>query len=164
METILSIFDIPSQCSTSGINAWNRISLTPAISSVDLKYLSAESPPRLRRLYTRYLCCRVSYFSVNSWTNVLGYFTESTSFFPEVDNDADAATLRTADAFLDSESEVGFACADVGSENVRAVAWKRGGEKWTVGIMTNAHSSWTRRVSSFVASDMYAGFPTTKYT
>lgn len=55
METMLSIFLIPSQCNTSGINAWKRISFTPAMSSVDLKYLSAESPPRLRRLYTRYL-------------------------------------------------------------------------------------------------------------
>lgn len=37
------------------MRAWNLESLTPAIISVDLKYLSALSPPRLRRLYTRYL-------------------------------------------------------------------------------------------------------------
>lgn len=55
IETILSIFLIPSQCKTSGMRAWKRMSLTPAMSSVDLKYLSAESPPRLRKLYTRYL-------------------------------------------------------------------------------------------------------------
>jgi hypothetical protein len=50
METMLSIFLIPSQCRMSGINAWKRMSLTPATSSVDLKYLSAESPPRFLRL------------------------------------------------------------------------------------------------------------------
>ena len=50
IDTILSTFFIPNQCRTSGINAWNLISLTPAINSVDLKYLSAESPPRFRRL------------------------------------------------------------------------------------------------------------------
>lgn len=37
------------------MRAWNLMSLTPAISSVDLKYLSAESPPRFLKLYTRYL-------------------------------------------------------------------------------------------------------------
>ena len=50
IDTMLSIFWIPNQCSTSGMRAWKRISLTPAISSVDLKYLSALSPPRFRRL------------------------------------------------------------------------------------------------------------------
>ena len=52
---MLSIFVIPNQWRTSGMSAWNLMSLTPAISSVDLKYLSAESPPRFLRLYTRYL-------------------------------------------------------------------------------------------------------------
>ena len=37
------------------MSAWNLMSLTPAMSSVDLKYLSAESPPRFLRLYTKYL-------------------------------------------------------------------------------------------------------------
>lgn len=37
------------------MRAWNLMSLTPATSSVDLKYLSAESPPRFLKLYTRYL-------------------------------------------------------------------------------------------------------------
>ena len=55
IEIMLSIFVIPSQWRTSGMRAWNLMSLTPAISSVDLKYLSAESPPRFLRLYTRYL-------------------------------------------------------------------------------------------------------------
>lgn len=50
IETILSTFLIPNQWRTSGMRAWKRISLTPAMISVDLKYLSAESPPRLRRL------------------------------------------------------------------------------------------------------------------
>ena len=55
IDTMLSIFLIPNQCKMSGMSAWKRMSFTPAMSSVDLKYLSAESPPRLRRLYTRYL-------------------------------------------------------------------------------------------------------------
>jgi hypothetical protein len=39
------------------------MSLTPAMSSVDLKYLSAESPPRFRKLYTKYLCeCEIEWF------------------------------------------------------------------------------------------------------
>jgi hypothetical protein len=55
IEIMLSIFVIPNQWRTSGMRAWNLMSLTPAISSVDLKYLSAESPPRFLRLYTKYL-------------------------------------------------------------------------------------------------------------
>lgn len=55
IETMLSIFFIANQWRTSGMRAWNLMSLTPAISSVDLKYLSAESPPRFLKLYTRYL-------------------------------------------------------------------------------------------------------------
>ena len=40
------------------MRAWNLMSFTPAISSVDLKYLSAESPPRFLKLYTKYLTTR----------------------------------------------------------------------------------------------------------
>ena len=43
------------------MRAWNLMSLTPAISSVDLKYLSAESPPRFLKLYTRYLSGEISF-------------------------------------------------------------------------------------------------------
>lgn len=50
IEIMLSILVIPSQWRTSGMSSWNRMSLTPAMSSVDLKYRSAESPPRLREL------------------------------------------------------------------------------------------------------------------
>lgn len=50
MEIMLSIFCTPNQCNTSGINAWNLISFTPAINSVALKYRSAVSPVRLREL------------------------------------------------------------------------------------------------------------------
>ena len=64
IEIMLSIFVIPSQCRMSGMSAWKRMSFTPAMSSVDLKYLSAESPPRLRRLYTRYL---VSKWNEERW-------------------------------------------------------------------------------------------------
>lgn len=38
----------------SGIKAWKRISLTPAIFSVLLKYSEARSSPRFLALYTRY--------------------------------------------------------------------------------------------------------------
>lgn len=37
MLSILSIFLMPSQCRMSGIRAWNRMSLTPAMFSVRLK-------------------------------------------------------------------------------------------------------------------------------
>lgn len=37
MLSILSILVMPSQCRISGIRAWNRISLTPAMFSVRLK-------------------------------------------------------------------------------------------------------------------------------
>ena len=60
IEIMLSIFVIPNQWRTSGMRAWNLMSLTPAMSSVDLKYLSAESPPRFLKLYTRYLPRRVN--------------------------------------------------------------------------------------------------------
>lgn len=50
IDTMLSILVMPSQWRMSGMRAWKRMSFTPAIISVDLKYLSAESPPRLRRL------------------------------------------------------------------------------------------------------------------
>jgi hypothetical protein len=46
----LSIFLIPSQCRTSGISSWWRMSLTPAMFSVRAKYCVALSPPRLRAL------------------------------------------------------------------------------------------------------------------
>lgn len=51
---ILSIFLMPSQWRISGINAWNLMSLTPAIFSVLLKYSEARSSPRFLALYTRY--------------------------------------------------------------------------------------------------------------
>ncbi|CAM9938484.1 unnamed protein product, partial [Heterosigma akashiwo] len=38
----------PSQCSGSGISAWNRVSWMPATCSVQLKYSSARSPPSCR--------------------------------------------------------------------------------------------------------------------
>lgn len=59
IDSILSIFLIPSQWRISGINAWKRISLTPAIFSVRLKYSEARSAPRFLALYTRYYCHRL---------------------------------------------------------------------------------------------------------
>lgn len=50
MLNMRSIFFIPSQCRMSGISAWNRISFTPAIFSVLLKYSDARSAPRFLAL------------------------------------------------------------------------------------------------------------------
>jgi hypothetical protein len=52
MLTSRWILRMPSQCSTSGISSWKRMSCTPATHSVRRKYLSALSPPtwRLRAL------------------------------------------------------------------------------------------------------------------
>ena len=47
---------------------------------------------------------------------------ERAALFAEVDDDADAAALRGADALLDGVGEVRFTCADVGAEDVRTVA------------------------------------------
>mmetsp|Transcript_31646 Transcript_31646/g.95651 ORF Transcript_31646/g.95651 Transcript_31646/m.95651 type:complete len:245 (-) Transcript_31646:807-1541(-) len=57
MEMKRWIFVTPSQCSTSGMRTWNRVSAMPATASVQLKYSEARSPPswRLRMLYTKYL-------------------------------------------------------------------------------------------------------------
>ena len=53
---------------------------------------------------------------------VLGHFTQRTTFLAEVDDNATAASLRFLDRFLDTKSEVGSACADVGPEHVTSVA------------------------------------------
>ena len=52
IETKRSILLMPSQCSTSGISSWKRMSCTPATHSVRAKYWAALSPPfwRLRAL------------------------------------------------------------------------------------------------------------------
>lgn len=94
IETMLSIFLMPSQWRTSGMSAWNRMSFTPAMSSVALKYLSAESPPRFRRLYTRYLNGQSSALCIARRTEryVLRYLAERTALLAEVDDEA--STLR----------------------------------------------------------------------
>ena len=52
IDTSRWILRTPSQCSTSGISSWKRMSCTPATHSVRAKYWSAVSPPtwRLRAL------------------------------------------------------------------------------------------------------------------
>ena len=55
--------------------------------------------------------------------NVLGDFAEGTAFLAEVDDKSDAPTLCCADALFDGVDEVGFAGADVGAEDVGAVAF-----------------------------------------
>ena len=106
------------------------MSFTPAMSSVALKYLSAESPPRFRRLYTRYLSWEESSSAFPllgrrtiSDRDVLCDLTEGAALLAEVHDETDTATLGTANAFLDGISEVGFACADVGAEDIGTVAY-----------------------------------------
>lgn len=50
MLSMRSIFLMPSQCRMSGIRAWKRMSLTPAMFSVRLKYSDARSSPRFLAL------------------------------------------------------------------------------------------------------------------
>jgi hypothetical protein len=53
---------------------------------------------------------------------VLGNFTESAAFLTEVDDDSATTLLCFLDSFLDTESEVWTACADVRAKHVTAVA------------------------------------------
>ena len=121
---MLSIFLIPNQCRTSGMRAWNRMSFTPAMSSVALKYLSAESPPRFRRLYTRYLQVIMSSAAERTRGDgdVLGHLAEGTTLLAEVDDETNPSALGTTNALLNGVGEVRFTCADVGAEDVRTVA------------------------------------------
>ena len=124
IDTMLSIFLMPSQCRTSGMSAWKRMSFTPAMSSVALKYLSAESPPRFLRLYTRYLQHtgqRAGH--ALGGKSVLGDLSEGAALLAEVDDKSDAAPLRAANAFLDRVRQVRLTRADVGAEYVRPVAY-----------------------------------------
>lgn len=57
------------------------------------------------------------------YVRLLGDFSKSTTFFPEVDDQADATSLGAPNGLFDSEDEVRLARADVGTEDIRAVAW-----------------------------------------
>lgn len=118
IDIMLSIFLIPSQCRTSGMRAWNRESFTPAIISVDLKYLSALSPPRLRKLYTRYLGSVSRSYDLDVMMDVLCYFSQSTTFFSEIYDDTDASSLGTTDALLNSKDKIRLASADIRPKDV----------------------------------------------
>lgn len=162
IETILSIFLIPSQCNTSGINAWKRISLTPAMSSVDLKYLSAESPPRLRRLYTRYLTDS-SQIRVAPWIkDLLGDFSKSSTLLAEVNDDANTTALSATDTFFNGEDEIGLAGTNVGSKDIRSITCQmdKTRSSWGRSREGDIHSSCTRSVSSLDSSAIYSGGPT----
>lgn len=54
---------------------------------------------------------------------VLGYFTEGTAFFAEVDNNTTTALLRFLHCLFNTKGEVWTACANVRPENVTAVAF-----------------------------------------
>ena len=47
--------------------------------------------------------------------NTLGDLAQRTTFFAEIDNKTDAATLSATDALFNSIYEVRFACANVGA-------------------------------------------------
>lgn len=54
---------------------------------------------------------------------VLGHLTQCPPFLPEVDNDTCSSFLRCLDALLDAVEEIWTAGADVGSEDVGAIAF-----------------------------------------
>ena len=56
----------------------------------------------------------------------LGNFSERPPFFPEVDDHSTSPFLGFLDRLLNSEYEIRPACADIGSENVAAIALRRG--------------------------------------
>jgi len=52
---------------------------------------------------------------------VFGHFTQSAALLTEVDDNTASASLGFLDCFLNTESEVGAACANVGTEHVTSV-------------------------------------------
>jgi len=104
MATILSIFLIQSQC--------RHKRLEPHV---------LDAGDELRRL--EILVRRVATALAQVVHEVLGDLAERAALLAEVDDDADAAALRGADALLDGENKVRFARADVRAEYVRAVAF-----------------------------------------
>lgn len=54
---------------------------------------------------------------------ILGHFPQGAAFLAEIDDDAGATGLGFFDRFLNAEDEVGAAGADVGAEDVGAVAF-----------------------------------------
>ena len=90
-----------------------------------MKYLSAESPPRFRRLYTRYLfrvrSARLE-LALEERSYALRDLTQSAAFLAEVYDETNASSLRATNALLDRIYEVGLASANVGTEYVGAVA------------------------------------------
>ena len=59
---------------------------------------------------------------MNCKQTYLGHLSQSTTFFPEVYNDATAAVLSLLDGLFDAENQVRPACADVGTKHVTSVA------------------------------------------
>ena len=82
METILSVFLMPSQCNMSGMSA--------------LESNVLDTRDQLRR--AEVLVRRVAAALAEVVHEVLRHFAERGAFFPEVHGDADAAGLRGADA------------------------------------------------------------------
>jgi len=62
---------------------------------------------------------------VASWVkDLLGDFSKSSTFLAEVNNDTDTTALSATDALFDGEDEVGFACTNVGSKDIRSITYK----------------------------------------
>ena len=108
IDTRRWILRTPSQCSTSGISSWKRMSCTPATHSV-------RSEVCVGAVAALLALARVV-------DEELRHFAERAAFLAAVDDEPDAAGLRAADALLDRVRQVRPARADVGAEHVGAVA------------------------------------------
>ena len=53
--------------------------------------------------------------------DLLGNFSKSSTFLAEVNNDTYTATLSAADTLFNGEDEIGLACTNVGSKDVRSI-------------------------------------------
>jgi hypothetical protein len=52
----------------------------------------------------------------------LGNFTQRSAFFAEVDDNTGTTILGFLDSLLDTENQIGAACADVGAEYITSIA------------------------------------------
>ena len=60
---------------------------------------------------------------VTPWIeDLLGDFSESSTLLAEVNNDTDTTALSATDTLFNGEGEVGLACTNVGSKDIRSIA------------------------------------------
>ena len=74
-------------------------------------------------IHVRFVCSLIADVFTHGW--YLGNFSERPPFFPEVDDHPTSPFLGFLDRLLDSEYEIRPACADIGSEDVAAIALRR---------------------------------------